>query len=143
MSAGLLRLRLVDCIEQVDLSTDLLAVAPSCKWRHAPVRERQDDDMVRVVACKGNGLVEQHLELHTILVKPAMPKLVIDANQQCHQVEWRLRLLALDAGHEVAGRPAGAGDDQGIGYVDILRAQPRRQLYRPTFGFVYTLADGV
>src|SRR5690606_684498 len=94
-------------------------------------------------AGESDGAFEQAVELGPVLVQRTAAVLVVDPDEQAHQVEASGRGGRVDARRQLVRGPAGGGDDLRIVQVDPVRAQRLRQLQRPAPGRFHPLADGV
>src|SRR2546421_515894 len=80
----------------------------------APVWDGEDDDTGGVVACELDRALEKGDELAAVIIRAAALVLVVHADQQADEVEAAIWASAVDAGREVVGPPACAGDDDRV-----------------------------
>lgn len=132
-------------VEGIDLGTDQRRVAAvrMRKQGQPPVRNRQHEHARRNTAGQPDCTQQQRIELAAVLVQRAPAVLVVDADQQAHQIERPLRRSGFQTGLQFVGGPAGGGDDLRRRHIPAVGTQTVHQLRRPALPGGDPFADGV
>jgi hypothetical protein len=111
VGSGGQRFLAVDSIEQVNNRTFTLPVLFGGKWRHTPVGNGKDNDMLWPFAGKGDGLLKQRAKPRTVRFRGLPSVLVVDADEQRHQIEASRPWIGVNGRGQFIGRPAGTCND--------------------------------